>query len=113
MVLVRWEQQKKSATFEDDEDPLSDTDVSSVEGCIPLAFKLKVAKELYDSLSAEEKKAINLRREEDRKKLYRTIPQITDPGERKAKLELHERYLNLRQYTISLSNLSGLSGTSR
>ena len=90
MVLTRWESQKKSTTFEDDEDP-PELGGGSPEGCIPLAFKLKVAREVYDGLPIEAKKEIDRRREEDREKLYRTIPNIEDDGERHAKLQIHKR----------------------
>ena len=45
IVLACWEQQKASATFDDNEDPPEDADGLSTEACIPLAFKLKIVKE--------------------------------------------------------------------
>jgi hypothetical protein len=94
IVLKRWEEQKTSATFEDDEDPPEDPDAPpSPESCIPLAFKLKVAKELFEKLSAEEKKVIDARREEAQKRLTRKIRDIKDEEERVAKLKTHQKYV--------------------
>jgi hypothetical protein len=80
--------------FDDDDDPTGDIDGSSVEACIPLSFKLKIAKEVFDGLPKEAKSEVDRRREEDRQKLYRRIPEIDDQGERDAKLETHRRYFN-------------------
>lgn len=91
IVLTRWEQQKRTDTFDDDDDPPVGEEYSP-EACIPLAFKLKIAKELYDGLTAEEKKEIDRRREEDKKKMYRKIPEIDDDEERNAKLRIHQKY---------------------
>ena len=90
IVLTRWEQQKKSATFHDDEDPPEDVD--DAEEYIPLAFKLKIAKEVYDGLSSDEKKDIDRRHEEDRKKMYRRVFDIDDNEEQIDKLRTHQRY---------------------
>ena len=49
MVLTCWEAQKTSTTFNDDEDP-PELSGGSPKGYIPLAFKLKVAREVYDGL---------------------------------------------------------------
>ena len=91
IVLARWEQQKSSTVFDDDEDPPEDSDETPGGSHIPLDFKLKIAREMYDQLPTEEKAAIDRRREEDRKKMYRTIIQIGDKGEREAKLQVHQR----------------------
>ena len=105
IVLARWEQQKASATFDDDEDPPEDADGLSTEACIPLAFKLKIVKEVYEGLTADQKKAIDVRRDEDRKKLYRSPHEIEDNGERIAKLEAHQRYRPLNRFAADLSDL--------
>lgn len=94
IVLARWEQQKATTMINDDDDPPEDRD-SSEESHIPLRFKLDVAKEMYNQLPAEEKKAIDVRREQDRRKLYRTIPEIGEEEERVAKLGIHHRYVSL------------------
>jgi hypothetical protein len=47
---------------------------------------------VYDTLTTDAKKEIDRRREDDRKKLYRKIPEIPDEGERAVKLQIHERY---------------------
>ncbi|KAF9777388.1 hypothetical protein BJ322DRAFT_1025784 [Thelephora terrestris] len=91
IVLARWEQQKSSTTFDDDDDPPADSDEDTDAAHIPLAFKLKIAREMYDQLPIEEKQAIDVRREEERNKLYRKIHQIEDDGERTAKLQLHKK----------------------
>lgn len=107
IILTRWAQQKGSTTFDDDDDPPEgddDSGVASNEGaCIPLSFKLKITKELYDGLSTVEKEELDHRREEDRKKLYRTIPQIQEEKERVRKLMTFQRYRSLN-YTTNLAN---------
>ena len=91
IILTRWAQQKTSATFDDDEDPPEDAEGTPEEACIPLTFKLKIAKELYDGLSSDEKKDIDCRREEDRKKMYHRIPEIDEVDERHKRLQAHQR----------------------
>ena len=76
----------------DDDDPVADSIETPSSGShIPIDFKLKVAREIYNSLSPEEKKRINDRREEDRKKMYRTISEITSVEERDKKLLEHKK----------------------
>ena len=89
-VLTRWKQEK-STTLDDDDDPPEEDEGSSEESSIPLAFKLKIAKELYEKLSPGEKSEIDRRREEDRDKRYRKIPDIADDEERYQKLRTHKR----------------------
>lgn len=101
IVLERWEAEKAVNTFFDDEDPSEGTD--SAEGCIPLAFKLKVAKKEYEALSKEEKKEIDRRREGDKKKRNLKIPEIEDENERIEKLLLHQRCATFNS-TTDLSN---------
>ena len=91
VVLTRWQQQKVSATFDDDDDPSEDLDGTSAEACIPLSFKLKIAKEIFDELSPAQKAEIDARRDEDRKKLYLSIPELEDEEDRTAKLQIHQR----------------------
>ena len=90
----------------DDEDPNSEDednggedgkgeDVDGSHNAIPLAFKLKIAREVYSQLSDEEKKAINVRREEDQKKLYLPVYRLANAEDRIAKLRTHKRYLSL------------------
>jgi hypothetical protein len=98
IVLSRWEQQKASTTFADDDDPVPEPGASPDEAYIPLSFKLKIAKEMFDQLSQQQKKEIDDRREEDRDKLYRKIPDIPDEEERKEKLRTHLRYVNPHAY---------------
>lgn len=93
IVLTRWDAQKRSATFNDEDDPPPEGSSNSPDGCIPLSFKLSIARELYAKLSTEAKKEIDRRREEDRQKLYRRIPDIEDADERNAKLQVHQRYV--------------------
>jgi hypothetical protein len=98
IVLSRWEQQKASATFADDDDPVPEPGASPEEAYIPLAFKLKIAKEMLDQLGQQQRKEVDDRRAEDRDKLYRKIPDIPDDKEREEKLQSHLRYVNHRTY---------------
>ena len=92
VVLKRWNEQKATMVCSDDDDPPEDAEGPPEEVCIPLSFKLQIAKEYYEKLSDEEKKEIDRRREEDRGKLYRTISQIPEDSERIAKLAIHKGY---------------------
>jgi len=75
-----------------DDDSAADS-IESSGSCshIPINFKLKIAREAYNSLSKEEKQKINNRREEEWKKMYRTIPEITSVEEREKKLLAHQK----------------------
>jgi hypothetical protein len=98
IVVTRWGQQKASMMIPDDEDPNSedeDEDTDTLSRAIPLAFKLEVAKEIYNQLSDDEKKAIDVRREEDRKRLYLPVYRLEDAEERIAKLRVHKKYFSL------------------
>jgi len=76
----------------DDDDPTADSIETPGSGShIPIDFKLKVAKEAYNALSPEQRKQVDDRREKERKKLYRSIPEITDIEERDRKLLLHRQ----------------------
>ena len=58
---------------------------------IPINFKLKVAKEVYEALPADEKREVEERREEDWKRRHRATRDIEDTRERDEKLALHEQ----------------------
>lgn len=75
----------------EDDDPA--TDSIDPSGCshIPINFKLKIAREVYNSLSKEERKKIDHRREEEWKKMHRSIPEITGVEERDKKLLEHQK----------------------
>ena len=76
----------------DDDDPSPEsTETSESASHVPIDFKLKVAKEVYDSLSPKSKKKVDDRREKDRKEQYRPILEITDIEERDKKLALHKQ----------------------
>lgn len=90
IVLKRWEKEKGVDTFPDDEDPPEEAD--GTEACIPLAFKLKVARKEYEALSKEQKQEVDRRREEDKKKHGIKLSDITDKGERREKLLYHQRF---------------------
>ena len=90
-VTKRWDEQKRSLMAADEDDP-SPEETSGTGFHIPIDFKLKVAKEVYNSLSDKEKKKIDDRREKDRKQQYRSISQIADVEERNKKLASHQQY---------------------
>lgn len=76
----------------DDDDPTADSIETPGSGShIPIDFKLKIAKEVYNELSEEEKKQVDDRREDEWKKMYRLIPEITDAEEREEKLRVHQQ----------------------
>ena len=89
IVVARWEEHKKS-NLTAQENVTVDESAEVSTSHIPIDFKLKIAKEVYDSLSPDEKKLVDDRREEDRKKLYRPIQEIEDIEERDTKLASHE-----------------------
>lgn len=109
IVLARWEQQKATLTVADEDDPLADSGDPPEEACIPLSFKLEIAREIYDQLSQQEKDDIDVRREEDRQKIHRKITDIADDEERKEKLTLHLKYVKDTQ-VIHASHRFCLSG---
>lgn len=74
----------------DDDDP-DPTGTPTPGSHIPINFKLKIAREVYGTLSPEEKELVEQRREEERKKLYRSIPEIGNAGERDKKLLTHQK----------------------
>ena len=76
---------------DDDDPPVDSTGLPSPGSHIPIDFKLKIAKEVYNGLSSEEKALVETRREEERKKLYRSVPDITDTEERDKKLLMHKK----------------------
>lgn len=78
--------------FADEEDPSPEL-VQTPESAshIPIDFKLKIAKDVYESLSPKEKKEIDDRREAERKQQYRSIADIKDIRERDKKLTLHQQ----------------------
>ena len=90
LVLEEWDKRKSSQTFDDDEDPPEDAE--GVEDRIPLPFKLKVVKEAYERLTAEQKKQIDRKREDDKRKMFCKIPDTQDNRERIEKLQTHQRY---------------------
>ena len=71
-VIARWEDHKHTYMTTDDEDP-DPTGTPTPGSHIPINFKPKIAKEVYDLLTPEEKDLVEQRREEERKKLYRSI----------------------------------------
>ena len=92
IVATRWQAEKASETFDDDDDPPDDdADTQQTGGWIPLSFKLKIARELYEELPKEVKRDIDLRREGDKEKWHRKIPDIEDDKERAEKLQYHQR----------------------
>ena len=91
IVLTRWAQAKTSETFNDEEDPPEDDDTSSIESCIPLSFKIKIARELYEGLTDAEKDDIDRRREEDRKKMYLRVTELEEE-DRVVRLQINKKY---------------------
>ena len=92
IVIARWEQQKLSYMSADEDDPAADQNDAPGSGShIPIDFKLKVAREVYNSLSPEQRKLVDERREEDRDKVYRAVQEIKDIGEKNEKLTLHQK----------------------
>ena len=92
IVIKRWEEQKLSHMSTDDDDPTADVIGTPGSGShIPINFKIKIAKEQYNLLNQVQKKAIDDRREEEREKMYRSIPEIKDVEERDKKLLIHQR----------------------
>jgi len=72
-----------------DEDDPTPGSAASPGSHIPISFKIKIAKEVYNKLDAKQKKEVNTRRENDWKKLYKSIPEIKDTEEKREKLLLH------------------------
>lgn len=82
----------------DDEDPSPEDEGGDTDGsssAIPLAFKLEVVKEIYNLLPDEEKKAIDVRREEDQRRLCLPVYKLADSEDRITKLKAHKMYFSL------------------
>ena len=92
IVIARWEEQKGSVMLADGDDPTADSiETPGSASHIPIDFKLKIAKKIYESLDPDEKKRIDDRREEDRQRMYRAIPKIENIEERNEKLLTHKQ----------------------
>lgn len=94
--MACWEDQKHTYRFTDAEDPPARSVRLKASGAaagshIPIDFKVKIAKEVFSTLSSKEKKAIEKRRDEQWKRLYSTIPEIENIKERDEKLDLHHK----------------------
>lgn len=76
---------------DEDDPPAGLIKAADLGSHIPIAFKLKVAREEYDALSDEAKEQVDSRRERDQMRLYKTIPEITDVEERNDKLASHQQ----------------------
>ena len=107
VVSNRWDVEKASETFDDDDDdPGEEYEAPPSASPIPLAFKLKIAKEYYDALSQKEKEEIERRREKERSDMYRRIPDIKEDELRIKKLRIHQKYGTPLLPLRSLSNVS-------
>ena len=82
--------------FDDDEDPPEGKDMSSVESCIPLAFKIKIVRELYEGLTNGKKDKIDRRWEEDQK-MYLKVTELEEE-DRIMRLQVHKKYHPLTRY---------------
>lgn len=96
VVIARWEQQKRTYKSPDTDDPPAQSVRLKTSGAaagsqIPIDFKVKIAKEIFSTLSPKEKKVVEERRQEQWKRLYNTIPEIEDSRERQEKLNLHDK----------------------
>jgi len=69
----------------------TETANTSTSNSIPINFKIKIAKEVYDALPPDEQRKVIERVEEDRKKMYRPIRAIEDAAEKDKKLLAHEK----------------------
>lgn len=76
----------------DDEDPTANSiKTPGFSSHIPIDFKLRVTKEVYNMLDVEEKKKVDDRCEEEWKKLYWTVLEIQSAKERDGKLLMHQQ----------------------
>lgn len=92
IVIEEWEKAKSSHMSTDDDDPAADSIETPSSGShIPISFKLQVAKSQYAKLTPAQKKEIDARREGDQKKMYRSIPEISNAQERTEKLLFHKK----------------------
>ncbi|KAF9777754.1 hypothetical protein BJ322DRAFT_1114803 [Thelephora terrestris] len=87
IVSARWERERQSRPSAAG----SGSAVAAANSSIPIDFKLKIAKEVYDALPADEKKKIDDCRDKEWKKLYRPIRDIENVEDRDEKLAMHEQ----------------------
>ncbi|KAF9790754.1 hypothetical protein BJ322DRAFT_1104403 [Thelephora terrestris] len=103
MVSAHWERERQSRPSAAG----GGSAVAAANSSIPIDFKLKIAKEVYDALPANEKKKIDDLRDEEWKKLYQPIRDIENMEDRDKKLAMHEHNQPLiaKSLTCVLKNL--------
>ena len=80
IVTARWKQEKQPPPNAE----------ASTSNSIPIDFKIKIAKEIYGALPADEKQKVLDRIEADHKKVHQPIRAISDITEKDKKLSAHE-----------------------
>lgn len=85
IVIARWNEEQSNATAN------GAASARTSNSNIPIDFRLKIAKEVYEALPPAERKQIDDRREREWRRIYQPICDIQDDAERDEKLALHEQ----------------------
>ena len=92
VIAARWKQEKQPPPNTEEDDSATESADAPTPNSIPIHFKIKIAKEVYDALPANEKKKILNRIKEDHKKMYQPVRAISDLTEKDKKLFVHEKF---------------------
>ena len=90
-VAARWKQENQLPSDAEEDGLTTESAEASTSNPIPIDFKVKIAKEVYEALPAEEKKKVLDRIEEDHEKAYQPVQRISDIAEKDKKLSAHEK----------------------
>ena len=91
IVTACWKEERSPPPDAEEDGLTTESAEASTSNSIPIDFKIKIAKEIYEALPADEKKKVLNRIEEDRKKMYQPVHAISDLAEKVKKLSVHEK----------------------
>ena len=91
IVTARWEEEKRLSSNTEEDGSAAESAEAPASNTIPINFKIKIAKETYEALPADEKQKVLDRIEEDHKKTYQPVHAISDLAEKDDKLLAHEK----------------------
>ena len=91
IVTTRWEQENQLPSDAEEGGLTTESAEASTSNTIPIDFKVKIAKEIYEALPPDKKRNVLNRIEDDHRKTYQPIRHISDPAEKDKKLSAHEK----------------------
>ena len=91
IVAARWKEEQSPSSNVEEDDFTTESAEASTSNSIPINFKIKIAKEIYEALPTDEKKKVLDRIREDHKKMYQPVRAISDLTEKNERLSAHEK----------------------